>query len=387
MVDYTLLMKFGAAFAIALICFIGGIIPIRLTAYFSSPKTLSFANCLSAGILLGAALVHLLFDAEYKQFDYPFAHLCCAVGFFIAFILEKIVFGHNHDHGAGGGEHGHDKKKKKKKKPKKEKQAEDMQRLVFSESAEQEQDVALEDLQLKIPVTKSESAEFNEISPRPSAYKPEADHHNIANGKQEEMSASEEISATEETVFKINLDEKPKPVEKHLEKDSHHHGAEPKKGLWRRMVTSPHSAAYILMAVLGLESAISGSALGIADKSLSVIVVMIAIITHIWAESFALVAAFLKSKMEIKKIYKLLSIFCAITPLGIFLGMALQKVLEGEIAILISSLLISFAAGTFLYIAIVEVIAEEFENGEDKWKKLNLLLLGFAFMAGLAAFI
>lgn len=91
--------------------------------------------------------------------------------------------------------------------------------------------------------------------------------------------------------------------------------------------------------------------------------------------------------MENKLIYIWMAIFSGITPVGIFVGMGLKSVLQGKVATLISSLLISFAAGTFLYIAILEIIAEEFESPKNKWKKLNLLLLGFAFMAGLAVFI
>ncbi len=68
--------------------------------------------------------------------------------------------------------------------------------------------------------------------------------------------------------------------------------------------------------------------------------------------------------------------------------MTLKSILaESEIALIISSLLISFAAGTFLYVAIVEIITEEFENPANKWTKLNLLLIGYAFMSALAKFV
>jgi len=116
----ALLLKFVSCIAVFACSFIGGVIPIRLQAWFSSPKTLSLANCLSAGILLGASLIHLLYDAEHEQnFEYPFAHLCAGAGFFLAFILEKVLFNHNHDHG-GNSDH-HKKKKKRKKLIKKEK--------------------------------------------------------------------------------------------------------------------------------------------------------------------------------------------------------------------------------------------------------------------------
>jgi len=73
------------------------------------------------------------------------------------------------------------------------------------------------------------------------------------------------------------------------------------KGCMHRIISSQHSASHILFSVLALESIITGSALGVAADKLSVIVILIAILTHIWAESFALTAAYLKSEMELKK--------------------------------------------------------------------------------------
>lgn len=49
--NLTLLIQFASAFSIFGVCFIGGIVPVRLTRW--KPETLSYANCLSAGILLG----------------------------------------------------------------------------------------------------------------------------------------------------------------------------------------------------------------------------------------------------------------------------------------------------------------------------------------------
>jgi hypothetical protein len=109
--DWTLFLKLISLVTIFIVCFIGGAIPIRLSRWFSGTivnqrklifldaNTLSYANCVSGGILLGASLVHLLYDAEEQTFEYPLAHLCCGVGFFAAFILEKVLFSHEHDHG------------------------------------------------------------------------------------------------------------------------------------------------------------------------------------------------------------------------------------------------------------------------------------------------
>jgi hypothetical protein len=55
---------------------------------------------------LGASLIHLLPDAEDITFEkFPLAHLCCGAGFFIALILEKVLFQHQHDHNDGHAKH------------------------------------------------------------------------------------------------------------------------------------------------------------------------------------------------------------------------------------------------------------------------------------------
>lgn len=48
------------------------------------------------------------------------------------------------------------------------------------------------------------------------------------------------------------------------------------------------TSSYVLFGVLALESFMSGSALGVSNTSMGVLVVFIAIVTHLWAEAFAL---------------------------------------------------------------------------------------------------
>lgn len=50
-------------------------------------------------ILTRPSLFLLPFRLQEEEFAYPFAHLCCGVGFFGAFILDKIAFTHGHSHG------------------------------------------------------------------------------------------------------------------------------------------------------------------------------------------------------------------------------------------------------------------------------------------------
>jgi len=343
-VDWTALLKVGFSAVIFVVCFGGGLVPIRLSKWFSNPRTLSLANCLSAGILMGAALIHLLFDAEDRQFDYPFAHLCCGVGFFVAFILEKVLFKHQHDHQHSPNE----------------------VQIVDPKSA-------IESASLVANTSAASSRRNSFDSKEEIIEEPEPTPTN---------STETETKPVELETINLNSPEHHGSNETEKEHSHEKHGHDHKDEHARK-----HTAGWILFSVLALESFISGSACGVSSTDLGALVIFIAIITHIWAEAFALSATFLKTKMEGRTCTKVMACFSLVTPVGIYVGMLLQTVLEGETALITKAMLISFAAGTFLYISIVEVMAEEFENGEDKWKKLNCILLGFAFMSALAAWI
>lgn len=148
-------------------------------------------------------------------------------------------------------------------------------------------------------------------------------------------------------------------------------------------------AVWIFFSVVSLESVISGSAMGVATKFIGALVVFIAIVTHIWAEAFALMASVLKAGFTDKEAFRIAIYYALMTPAGTFMGMILQQALKDNIEAtkIISAVLMAFAAGTFLYVAIVELIAEEFESLDNKWTKLNFMLLGFAFMTVLAAWL
>jgi len=362
--DSLLLFKIISVFSIFVVAFIGGIIPLRLAHYFKDPKTMSYANCLSAGILLGASLIHLLFDAEEEVFAYPFAHLCCGVGFFTAFMMEKVIFSHKHEHGIEGqSAHG-----------------ENLPPIITEPD---EHEVELQSL-TRTTEAEERHPEHHELGEGEEG----GEHDRIrinpdsnSNQQQDNLSISEADDSSDLNTGMLSKKQKKKGGSSkhghghgHDEEEEHGHGS--------------HRVGFILFSVLSLESFISGSALGIANSPMSALGLGIAIITHIWAEAFALCASFMKSKMEPKRLYRWITFFSFMTPVGIFFGMALKSILAGsQVALVISSLLISFAAGTFLYVAIVEIITEEFENPTNKWTKLNLLLIGYAFMSALAKFV
>ena len=138
--------------------------------------------------------------------------------------------------------------------------------------------------------------------------------------------------------------------------------------------------------ILGIESVTSGSALGVEDTFTKCLAVFFAIVTHIWAESFTLCVAILKSGRKEKETLISMAFYSTITPIGVFIGALLFSFLSGTVANYISMILESFAAGSFLYVAITEIMTEEFEGPPSslQTQKLACVLVGYIFMSVLA---
>jgi zinc transporter 1/2/3 len=59
-------------------------------------------------------------------------------------------------------------------------------------------------------------------------------------------------------------------------------------------------------------------------------------------------------------------------PIGVALGMAVNEFA----APIVDSAMLAVVAGTFVYVGATEVIPEEFEEPDDKWKKFLALISG-----------
>jgi len=67
--------------------------------------------------------------------------------------------------------------------------------------------------------------------------------------------------------------------------------------------------------------------------------------------------------------------------IGIVIGIILSLVIEpGQTSILIQAFVGGLASGTFIYIALVDILLVEFQTARDKWWKYVLCQFGFAAM-------
>ena len=143
--------------------------------------------------------------------------------------------------------------------------------------------------------------------------------------------------------------------------------------------------AYILTLVLGFHSLLAGIALGVEDAALVGLAIAIAIVAHKGAAAFALGASFVKAGMARAQAWGLIATFSCITPLGILVGVLLGNLLASEDGEIVEAVFDSLAAGSFLYIAALDIIQDEFgKRTHSHVPALMALLAGLGLMALIA---
>lgn len=161
----------------------------------------------------------------------------------------------------------------------------------------------------------------------------------------------------------------------HLGKELyHHHDAD-------------HPAFAILAWImLSFHSLVLASALGYTHETPVIIMLFLAIITHKWAESFAMAVQLNKSSLSTVRSITLFIIFALMTPLGIFIGWYFNTGVETNS--LFDPILISLSAGTFLYLGTLHGLERcvMVERCCDL-RNFSFVIIGFLIMAIVAAYI
>ncbi|KTC74479.1 Zip family transporter [Legionella birminghamensis] len=144
--------------------------------------------------------------------------------------------------------------------------------------------------------------------------------------------------------------------------------------------------AILAWAMLSVHSLMLGTALGLSHSNSVVVMLFLAIITHKWAESFAIAVQLNKSSLSHTKSLLFFLSFSLMTPLGIFLGWYFGRGLETNS--LFDSILISASAGTFLYLGTLHglercVMVERCCNLRD----FSFVIIGFLLMASVAFYV
>ena len=169
-----------------------------------------------------------------------------------------------------------------------------------------------------------------------------------------------------------------------MEEGGHAHSHEKKENgnTLEKQESVAGGGAVILLGALAVHSILEMTALGLANTFGDSAVLSLSIALHQPAESIALLVAFLKSGMPKPDIVKYLSIFSCMGPIGVAIGMAVNSFATP----VVDATMLAIVAGTFVYVGATEVIPEEWEDPEHKWKKFLSLIAGIVSIFGITQY-
>ena len=159
------------------------------------------------------------------------------------------------------------------------------------------------------------------------------------------------------------------------------------KELYHHHDNTRHPAFAILAwGMLSIHSLMLGTALGLNHSNSIIIMLFLAIITHKWAESFAIAVQLNKSSLSRNKSLMFFLSFSMMTPLGVFIGWYFGQGIETRS--LLDPVLLAASAGTFLYLGTLHglercVMVERCCNLRD----FSYVIIGFLLMATVAVYV
>jgi len=142
----------------------------------------------------------------------------------------------------------------------------------------------------------------------------------------------------------------------------------------------PAWVPFILLIIISVHSVISGIAIGVKPTIETTLSIFVAVISHKWVESFAVGVSLVRQKLHLKKFFILLLVYALAEPLGVGIGMIIVTFLKHGPLAYVEGCIGAFASGTFIYVATIDIMADEFARPLDKYWKVLSLFFGFGVM-------
>jgi len=290
----------------------------------------SMLNCLSGGVVLGAAFSHMFPESQAKlksafgeNDDYPYTSLFSIICLLFLWGLELELLGGAHAHSEFINQEG-----------KEDALIPKDQHLNHSESIQISSDTN----------TSTLPKDYNSITPGIPVSLPIID--NIADIQSYTQSYHMDSVSSQSTAFE----------------------------------------AYVFVIALSMHSLFEGLGLG-AESEGGLTSIILAVVSHKSLEAFALGLSIFNAKFSRKRTCAIILGYSCATPIGIAIGMSVPS--ESNIANLITGILTAVAAGSFMYISLVEILPIEFHKQKSR-KRISWCLgctcIGLAFMAFIAKY-
>lgn len=158
-----------------------------------------------------------------------------------------------------------------------------------------------------------------------------------------------------------------------------------------RFAHLPHGesglTAYAVLIALSAHSVLAGLALGAEPEFAGALLLSAAILVHKSLGGFALGVSLARDRMPTRRAWTLLGLFSIATPLGIAVGVAVGQSSGATSHGVFEATALSLAAGTFVYVATLDILREEFVHGSGRLEKWSVVVAGTALMATLAVWV
>lgn len=148
--------------------------------------------------------------------------------------------------------------------------------------------------------------------------------------------------------------------------------------------------AYVFVFALSLHSLLEG--LGMAGKTTTqeLSSFLVGLFAHKWIEAFALGVTVVSANFTPIAAFSLMAFYTVLTPVGILGGIAADYFTmstQNANSKLVELVFNGLAAGSFMFVACIEMIPPEFHKREQStFVKFLAICLGFILMAGAASF-
>ncbi len=142
--------------------------------------------------------------------------------------------------------------------------------------------------------------------------------------------------------------------------------------------------AYAVVFGLVIHSFLAGLALGAQPALGGAVVIFAAILAHKTSAGFALGVSLVRNHVARRRALGLAGLFAVATPAGILVGAVVDDALDGPTRVAFEATFLGLAAGTFAYVATLDILRDEFHGPGSRLGKWALVAAGTAAMALLA---
>jgi zinc transporter 1/2/3 len=174
----------------------------------------------------------------------------------------------------------------------------------------------------------------------------------------------------------------------HADVPAHAHTAATQHEIaWADGAARPVPYPVVLLMVLSVHSVILGLALGAQSSLAGTVPIVLAIVAHKGLAGFSLGVGYRRGGLAWRRAAPEIGFFAVMTPLGILIGSAVGAILASGGGRVFETTFDSIGAGTFVYIAALDIIKTEFDSPADHAAKWLAACLGFGLMALLALWL